>query len=64
MRIKRLIFISVIFFLAGRRLEDNLLFFCAVHTFILSICVLICKLEMLSRPQQESAAASPVKKAP
>ena len=64
MHIKRLIFISVVFFLAGRKLEDSLLFFCAAHTFVLSICVVICKLEMLSDPRKSTATASPAKKAP
>lgn len=64
MRIKRLIFISLIFFLAGRKLEDSLLFFCAAHTLALSICVLICKLEMLANPRPDTAGAAPAKKAP
>lgn len=51
MRTKRLFFISLIFFLAGRKLGDSFLFFCAAHTFVLSVCVMICKLEMLSNPK-------------
>jgi hypothetical protein len=51
MHIKRLIFISLIFFLAGKKLEDSFLFFCAVHTFVLALCVTICKLEILSNPK-------------
>jgi hypothetical protein len=64
MRTKRLIFISLIFFLAGRKLGDSLLFFCAAHSLVMAICVLICKLEMLSDPKQSPAVASPAKKAP
>ncbi|MDJ0781989.1 MAG: hypothetical protein QNJ22_08450 [Desulfosarcinaceae bacterium] len=48
MHTKRLIFISALFLLAGIKLEDSFLIFCAAHTFVLSICVMICKFEMLS----------------
>ena len=51
MHIKRLIFLSLIFFLAGKKLGDSFLFFCAVHTFVLALCVTICKLEILSNPK-------------
>lgn len=64
MYIKRLIFISFIFFLAGRKLEDSLLYFCAAHTLGLSICVMVCKLELLMKGKTSDAAASPAKKAP
>jgi hypothetical protein len=51
MHTKRLFFISLIFFLAGRKLGDSFLFFCAAHTFVLLVCGMICKLEMLSNPK-------------
>jgi hypothetical protein len=51
MHIKRLIFISLIFFMAGKKLDDSFLLFCAAHTFVLSVCVTICKLEILSNPK-------------
>jgi hypothetical protein len=54
----------MIFFLVGRKLEDSLLYFCAAHTLGLSICVLVCKLELLINDKPSDAAASPAKKAP
>ena len=53
MHTKRLFVISLIFFLAGRKLGDSFLIFCAAHTFALSACVMICKLELMSNPKNK-----------